>query len=185
MTDTKQSWQTLASRLIDDNAWIRVEERDVINPSDAASIYGKVCFENRTVAIIALDAAENLVLVGQHRYTLGPYSWELPMGGAPETKSTLAAAKHELKEDTGIRARHWSEIMRLRTSNCITDELGLANLARELTDGEPQTEPAENLQVRKLPVAEAVRWVREGRISDAISAAGILKVWTDRGQLLR
>jgi 8-oxo-dGTP pyrophosphatase MutT (NUDIX family) len=184
MTESKQPWQTLAARLIYDNAWIRVEEHDVINPSGATSIYGKVCFKNLAVAIVALDEAENLVLVGQHRYTLGEYSWELPMGGAPATETPLGAAQRELKEETGVHAQDWREVKRLHTSNSITDELALVYLARELTNGEPQFEATEDLRIRKLPLTEAVRWVLDGRITDAVSAAGILKVWTDRDAFL-
>lgn len=184
MTATKQPWKKLGSKIVYDNPWIRVEEHQVINPSGAESLYGKVCFKNRAVAILALDEARNLFLVGQHRYTLDEYAWELPMGGAPDNEDVLTAAKRELKEETGISASTWHEVMRLHTSNCITDELGLVYLARGLSHGEPQAEPTEDLTVRKLPLEDAVDWVLEGRITDAISAAGILRLWAERERLL-
>ena len=184
MTSTKQPWKQLSSTVVYDNPWIRVEEHQVINPSGAQSLYGKVCFKNRAVAILALDEAHNLYLVGQHRYTLDDYAWEIPMGGAPDDEALLAAAQRELKEETGISASSWDEVMRLHTSNCITDELGVVYLARGLTQGAPQREPTEDLAVRKLPLEAAVAWVLEGRITDAISAAGILRLCVGRERLL-
>ena len=184
MTATKQPWQTLTSRLVYDNPWIRVEEHEVINPSGGESLYGKVCFKNRAVGILALDDDRNLYLVGQHRYTLDEYAWELPMGGAPDNEATLAAAQRELAEETGISASSWQEVMRLHTSNCVTDEVGFVYLARGLSFGMPDHEPTEDLALRKLPLATAFSWVLEGRITDAISAAGILRLWVERERLL-
>jgi len=184
MTNGKQPWRLIDFRTIYENPWIRVEEHRVINPSGAESIYGKVCFRNRAVAILALDEDHELFLVGQHRYTLNEYFWELPMGGAPLEEDPLAAAQRELREETGISAARWHEVMRLHTSNSVTDELGLVYLATGLSHGEQEPEPTEDLALRRVPLAEAVRWVLDGRITDAISAAGILRLWADRERLL-
>jgi len=184
MTSAKQPWKRLSSTVVYDNPWIRVEEHQVVNPSGAQSLYGKVCFKNRAVAILALDEADNLYLVGQHRYTLDEYAWELPMGGAPDDEDMLAAAQRELKEETGISASSWDEVMRLHTSNCITDEVGVVYLARDLTHGEPQLEPTEDLTMRKLPLDTAIAWVLDGRITDAISVAGILRLGVERERWL-
>lgn len=180
LTSLKSSWQTLSLRTVYDNPWIRVEEHAVINPSGGESRYGKICFKNRAVGILALDHADNLCLVGQHRYTLGEYSWELPMGGAPMEEDLLAAAKRELREETGLVAERWEELMRLHTSNCVTDEVGVVYLASELTQGPPDLGETEDLQVQALPFAEALQWVLQGRITDAISVAAILRLAAER-----
>lgn len=168
------TWQKLASRVIYDNDWMQVREDHVINPGGGENQYGYVHFKNRAVAIIALDDADNTWLVGQQRYTLGEYSWELPMGGAPLEEAPLAAAKRELQEETGLSARNWEEVLRLHTSNSITDEVGLVYVATRLMMGMPNTEETEDLEVRKLPLEAAVQMVLDGEITDAISVAALL-----------
>jgi 8-oxo-dGTP pyrophosphatase MutT (NUDIX family) len=155
---------------------MRVLEDHVINPGGGENHYGWVHFRNRAVAILALDEDDNTWLVGQVRYTLGEYSWELPMGGAPLADDPLNAARRELKEETGLSATRWSELMRLHTSNSITDELGIVYVAEDLTEGETEFEETEDLTIRKLPLSEAVTLVNNAEITDAISVAAILRV---------
>ena len=170
------SWQMLSSRKVYENDWMEVREDHVINPGGGENHYGHVHFKNRAVAIIALDEDDNTWLVGQQRYTLGEYSWELPMGGAPLAEAPLEAARRELAEETGLSARHWHELMHLHTSNSITDEVGYAYVATGLSQGEPLPEETEDLEVRKLPFEEAVQMALDGEISDAISVAALLRL---------
>jgi len=170
------SWKKLSSKTIYENDWMQVCEDRVINPGGGKNLYGHVRFKNVAVAIIALDSANNTWLVGQNRYTLNEYSWELPMGGAPLDEQPLAAAQRELAEETGIRGANWQELMRLHPSNSITDELGIVFVATELSFGETNFEESEDLTIRKLPLADAVQMVVDGQITDAISAAALLRV---------
>ncbi len=170
------SWKKLGSRTIYENDWMQVLEDHVINPGGGENQYGYVHFKNRAVAIIPLDQDQNVWLVGQQRYTLGAWSWELPMGGAPLDEAPLQAAKRELREETGLRAATWTEIMRLHTSNSITDEVGIVYLAEELTEGEPEFEETEDLEIRKLPLQDALAMVDTGEITDAISVAALLRI---------
>ena len=127
------SWKKLSSRTVYENDWMRVLEDDVVNPGGGKNRYGHVHFKNVAVAIIALDDSDNTWLVGQDRYTLGEYSWEVPMGGAPLHEPPLIAAQRELKKETGISAATWKELMRLHPSNSITDELGIVYIATGLS----------------------------------------------------
>ena len=176
----KLKWKRLSRKVIYENDWMTVLEDDVINPGGGRNQYGHVHFRNRAVAIIPLDDDGNTWLVGQERYTLGEYSWELPMGGAPLDENPLAAARRELKEETGLSAVQWSELMQLHTSNSITDEVGYVYVATELTEGETDFEETEDLAIRKLPLQEAVQMVIDGAITDAISAAALLRLHATR-----
>ena len=156
-----------------------VLEDRVVNPSGGQNDYGHVRFKNRAVAIIPIDDANNTWLVGQDRYTLAEYSWELPMGGAPKKEDPLQAAKRELREETGIRAAQWTELMRLHISNSITDEEGVVFVAKELRHGETEFEETEKLQIRRLPLTEAIAMAVNGEITDAISVAALLRISQD------
>lgn len=169
-------WKKVRGQIVYDNPWIRVEEHQVINPGGGENIYGKVFFKNVAVAIVAIDKEDQTYLVGQHRYTLDEYSWELPMGGAPLEEDPLGAAQRELKEETGLTASRWRELSRLHTSNSVTDELGVIFLAQELSQGEAELEETEDITVRRLPLAEAVAMAESGEITDAMSVAGLLLI---------
>lgn len=173
--DVIMSWKRLHSRLVYENPWITVREDHVINPRGGENHYGHVHFKNKAIAILPLDTDGNTWLVGQDRYTLTDYSWELPMGGGPHNEPPLDAAKRELKEETGLDAGRWIELMRLHTSNSITDEVAIVYVAEELTEGEPDFGETENIEIRKLPLTDAVAMARRGDITDAISVAALLR----------
>src|SRR5687768_3184402 len=173
----KNPWTTLSGEVKYDNPWITVTEFQVINPSGGRGIYGKVHFKNKAIGIIPVDKELNTWLVGQYRYTLDAWHWEIPEGGGPLKEDPLASAQRELKEETGLIAKSWSEIIHLHTSNSVTDEEGHIFLAEDLQQGSSELEATEaDLKVWKLPLKDALDMVLAGKITDGMSVMAILKV---------
>jgi 8-oxo-dGTP pyrophosphatase MutT (NUDIX family) len=176
MNETHNPWTTLAARPVYENKWIGLTEYDVINPGGGKGIYGKVHFKNLAIGILPLDEEGNTWLVGQYRYPLNQYSWEIPEGGGDLLVPPVESAQRELREETGLVAREWTLIQELHLSNSVSDERALLYLARQLEQHEAMPEETEQLVVRRLPFEEAYRMVENGTITDSMSVAAILKV---------
>ncbi|WP_316822150.1 NUDIX hydrolase [Pedobacter gandavensis] len=168
-------WTTLESRKVYENNWIGLTEHQVLNPSGGKGIYGEVHFKNYAIGILPLDDELNTWLIGQYRFPIKAYSWEIPEGGGALDSNPLDSAKRELAEETGIIATQWEEIQRMHLSNSVSDELAIIYIARGLTMGEAEPEETEQLQLRKLPFETAYQMVLSGEITDSMSVAAILK----------
>lgn len=170
-------WRRLDTETVYANRWISVAHENVITPAGTAGIYGVVHFKTRAIGIIPIDAENHTWLVRQFRYTLNTHLWEIPMGGGKLDEEPLFAAQRELREETGMSATHWQEIMRLHISKSVTDEEGVVFVARGLSAGAQQLESTEaDLEKLRLPLDEAIQWVLDGKITDVISCAALLKV---------
>jgi 8-oxo-dGTP pyrophosphatase MutT (NUDIX family) len=176
MQDHRNPWKTRSVRQVYENPWIEVSEHQVVNPSGNPGIYGKVAFKNLACGIIPIDENGNTWIVGQYRYTTNHYSWEIPMGGVPIGNDPLDGAKRELKEETGLTASRWQQILQVHISNSITDEAGVVFLAEDLERGEPEFDDTEKIQIRQLPFADLLNKALNGEITDLLSVAGILKL---------
>lgn len=176
MNENHNPWTILSSKEVYNNNWIRVTEYDVLNPSGGKGIYGKVHFKNFAIGVIPLDEEWNTYLVGQYRFPLNAYSWEIPEGGCPYDEDQQQAAERELLEETGLKAKKWTRILDMHLSNSVCDETSAIFLARELSQHEAQPEETEELAIKKLPFEEAYKMVEQGIITDAMAVAAILKV---------
>jgi 8-oxo-dGTP pyrophosphatase MutT (NUDIX family) len=181
MSEPVNPWTTLSIRRVYGNAWLELYEENCLDPSGKPALYGKVSFRNKAVGIIPIDAAQNTWLVGQYRYCLNAYSWEIPMGGSPHHVAVLDSAQRELREETGLKALQWEQILFVHTSNSVTDEEGYVFTAEGLTAGEPEFESTEKIDIRKLPLRDAIRMAMAGEITDGMSVAGLLKLAALRG----
>jgi ADP-ribose pyrophosphatase len=169
-------WKITSEKEIYDNPWISITEYQVINPSGNPGIYGKVHYKNLAIGVLPLDEELNTYLVGQYRFVLGQYSWEMPEGGGHLDTAPLDSAKRELLEETGLKAREWTEIQRLHLSNSVSDELSILYLAKGLEQFEPEPEDTEQIVVYKVPFEDVYRMVCAGEITDAMTVAAVLKV---------
>lgn len=169
-------WIINGEKQVYSNPWISVTEYDVTNPGGGKGIYGKVHFKNTAIGVLVLDAEWNTYLVGQYRFPLNAYSWEIPEGGAPEGTDPLENGKRELQEETGLHAANWEILMKMHLSNSVSDELAIVYLATGLTHHEALPEETEQLVVKKIPFEEAWQMVEKGLITDSMSVAAIIKV---------
>jgi 8-oxo-dGTP pyrophosphatase MutT (NUDIX family) len=180
--EIKNPWTTLSGEVKYDNRWINVTEYQVINPAGGKGIYGKIHFKNKGIGIIPVDEEGYTWLVGQYRYTLNEFHWEIPEGGGPLDEFPLLAAQRELKEETGISAKKWTSLLRMNPSNSVSDEECIIYLAEDLEFGESLLEDTEaDLKVKRLPLKEAVDMVMRGQITDSMSMIGLLMLAKLRG----
>jgi 8-oxo-dGDP phosphatase len=176
MDTTKNPWTIHSREARYDNNWISVWHHEGLNPAGSAGIYGVVHFKNLAIGVVALDEEMNIYLVGQYRFPLQRFSWEIPEGGGPLGGDPLDSAKRELLEETGLVATHWEVITRMDLSNSVSDEEGVVFLARGLEQREAEPEDTEQLLVKKVPFEEAYRMVKDFEITDSLSVAAIQKV---------
>lgn len=169
-------WQTISDTIAYENNWIAVHHREVITPGGNPGIYGLVHFKNLAIGIIPLTEDGCTWVVGQYRYPLKSYSWEIPEGGGKLAVAPLESAKRELLEECGLEASDWELILEMDLSNSATDERALIYVAKGLTQKEAEPEDTEQLQLRKIPFSELFERVMQGEIRDAMTIAGVLKL---------
>jgi ADP-ribose pyrophosphatase len=186
MIDTTENpWKTIKSEVKYENPWIKITEHQTIDAAGGDGIYGVVHYKNIAIGIIPLDKDYNTWLVGQYRYPLQKYSWEICEGGGLHTKDILTSAKRELLEELGIKAKSWTKIMDMHLSNSVSDEEGVIYIAKDLSYHEPEPEDCEVLQVKKVHINEVYKMVMNGEITDSLTVAGILKtkLLMDKGEI--
>ncbi len=173
-------WLRRERRIAYENDWVTVWHDEVTRPDGAPGIYGVVHFANLAAGVIVIDDADRVLLVGQHRYALDAYSWEIPEGGVPEGESALDGARRELREETGVEARTWRELARVHLSNSVSDELAVLFLATELTHGTADPDGTEDLETRWLPFDDVLAMTLGGTISDAMTVIAVERLALER-----
>ena len=172
-------WKTKAVTVAYENPWIKVSHNEVLTPKGTDGIYGVVHFKNIAIGVVPIDNEGNTWLVKQSRYALNQYTWEIPEGGCPQGEEPLDAAKRELEEEVGLKANDWQQLMTMHLSNSVTDEFCVVFVARDLFPGRQQLEATEDIEVKKLPLVDAIEMVRSGEITDGISVAALLRIALD------
>jgi 8-oxo-dGTP pyrophosphatase MutT (NUDIX family) len=177
MRPTGRPWAVLEERLAYENPWIKVREYQAEAPTGVRTLYGVVGFRNLAIAILPVHEDGSVTLVGQHRFALMDYSWEVPEGGSPLEADPLEGARRELREETGLEASDWREVLRFQLSNSVSDERGLAFIATGLTQAEAEPDPTESLAIARVPFLEALEQALVGRIQDTMSVALLLRAY--------
>ncbi len=172
--DRSNPWTTVSSRPVYDNPWIHVREDQVIRPDGQPGIYGVVHFKNRAVGVLPVDHRGRVWLVGQYRYPLESYSWEIPEGGSPGSESPEATALRELREETGLRAGRIELVATSHLSNSVSDELGYVYRATDLTPGPDEPEGCEKIVARPFEWDEAWGMLGRGEITDSLTVIALL-----------
>jgi len=175
MNEHHNPWQIISKKEIYDNNWLTVTHFDVINPSGGKGIYGKVHFKNIAIGIVPLDEYMNTYLVGQYRFPIEQYSWEIPEGGGPLNDDPLHSAQRELLEEAGLKAVRWIKILDMHLSNSVSDEACAVYIATGLSQHSAMPEETEQLLIKKIPFDEVYQMVQTGKITDAVTVAAVLK----------
>jgi 8-oxo-dGTP pyrophosphatase MutT (NUDIX family) len=173
---TSGPWVRHSRRTVYENAWITVWHDEVSRPDGSSGVYGVVHFANLAAGVVVLDEHDRTLLVGQHRYTLDEWSWEIPEGGVNPGEAPLDGIRRELREEAGVTATEWLELARVHPSNSISDEAAILYLATGVAHGVAEPDPTEQLEIRWVPFDEALAMTLDGRITDAPSIVGIQRV---------
>jgi 8-oxo-dGTP pyrophosphatase MutT (NUDIX family) len=170
-------WTPGAERVAFESGWIRVTDQTAIAPTGRPAPYGLVRFKNLAVAVLPIHEDGTVTLVGQHRFPLGDYSWELPEGGSPLDEDPLDGAKRELAEETGLAAAEWREVMRTQLSNSVTDERMIGYLATGLTaaGSSHAADETEAIALVRAPFREALDAAVAGYLPDMLTVAMLLR----------
>jgi 8-oxo-dGDP phosphatase len=175
MTPKGKAWQRLAHRRVYENPWITLDEFDALAPTGAKALYGLVGMKNLALGILPLHADGTVTLIGQHRFPLEAYSWEIPEGGGAKHIDPLISAQRELREEAGLEAKEWHQVLAFDVSNSVTDERGLGFLALDLSPVPTEPDETEEFAMARIPFHEALSLAMAGHMRDLITLAMLLR----------
>ena len=180
-----EGWRSRSKRIVHRSPWIELELHEATAPTGHAADYGVVRFQNHAIAVLPLFDDGSVVLVGQHRFPLGNYSWEIPEGGGPKDEAPVEAAKRELREEAGLLASDWRLVLEAELSNSVTDEIAFGFIALGLSETQVEPDETEVLTLRRVPFAEALGLATSGVLRDVLTVAMLLRAYhmAKEGQL--
>lgn len=172
-------------RFVYDSPWIRIREDRFRHRRGAEGRYAVCGFHRTACGVLALDDQDRVVLVGQWRYPLEAYSWEIPEGGGDPSESPFEAIRRELAEETGLAAQVWEPLAFFHTSNSSTEEEAFLFLATGLSPaGGHHAEDDEELMLHREPFGDCLRRVLSGEITDSLTVVALLALQARRSGVL-
>jgi 8-oxo-dGTP pyrophosphatase MutT (NUDIX family) len=168
----KNPWKTLRSRILIENPWFKLRQDDVLRPDGKPGSYNTV-LAPVAAGVVPCFEDGSILLVGQYRYSISRYSWEIPEGGGHGDEKPVQIARRELLEETGYRARRMRKLGLFHTSNSFTDETAHLFLATGLTPGPSNPDGTEEIVPRRLAFAEAYRMAVGGEITDSLTLVAL------------
>lgn len=170
-------WQSHGEEILIENPWMRVTRHPVTAPTGMKADYWVMRPKNIGTGVLPLHDDGTVTLVGQHRFALMRYSWEMPEGGAPEGEDPLKAIQRELKEEAGLTARHWVAALDMDLSNSTTDERAMCWLAWGLDETEVDPDPTEVLVSVRVPYLTLLEEVGRGAVRDSLTVATVYRAY--------
>ena len=166
-------WRTLGSRSIYDSPFLSVREDTVVAPSGRTIPYG-VARTGHAVGMLPFVDDSTVLLVRQHRYLTGAYTWEMPTGGVDDDEEPLAAAQRELAEEAGYFAGRLIPVSVFQSSKSILEETAHLYLAADLRPHELEADHTETFERQELSFTDVVDMTVRGDIVDAMTIIAVL-----------
>ncbi len=190
------TWVDHSGLTVFENAWIRLTAHEATAPTGAAADYAVLRPKSVATGVLPIHSDGTVTLVGQARFALMNYSWEMPEGGAPFGEDPFDGVKRELAEEAGLAARSWLEVLRMELSNSVTDERAICWLAWDLEPVPTDPDPTEVLAVVRVPFLSLIEEIGRGAVRDSMTVAtafrayhmakeGLLPGWLAHAMLTR
>jgi 8-oxo-dGTP pyrophosphatase MutT (NUDIX family) len=173
----RPAWKSDGDETVFENPWLSLTSHPATAPTGAPATYIVMRPKNMAVGVLPIHSDGTVTLVGQARFALANYSWEMPEGGAPYDEDPLEGVKRELAEEAGLAAKSWREVLRMELSNSVTDERAITWLAWDLSDVEKAPDPTEVIALARVPFMTLIREIDRGAVRDALTVATALRAY--------
>lgn len=173
----RPAWRNDSVETLFENPWLRLTRHEATAPTGTPADYVVARPRNLACGVLPIHSDGTVTLVGQARFALMNYSWEMPEGGVPVNEDPLVGVQRELLEETGLVARDWREVLRMELSNSITDERAIAWLAWDLTQTDARPDPTEVIETARVPFMSLMAEIDRGSVRDAFTVATALRAY--------